>query len=334
MGQQMTSFEQSQVRRVVRGGSWGTYERDLRSTSRDADGAAERRDDTGFRIAMIETADCGEAPSVETGQDAYGRYADVEVGPIAIRFRRIAPGDFQMGSDQCDAWSCRNEGPLHRVIFEQGFWLAEHEITRALYRQVMGEDPSHFVDGSLQCPVESVSWLEAQEFCRRANAELRGVAVGLQSEAQREYAGRAGTQTPFCTGAAIDPQQANYNRHVGHPVPVKTYGPNAWGIFNAHGNVWEWTADEYHASFKGAPTDGSAWVGEPGTTVTEAGLRDSPAILAQVQEQRLQDGSLAYSVVLRVGTKPERSVTLGVVDADQAYRIADSINEGAVRLLD
>jgi formylglycine-generating enzyme required for sulfatase activity len=328
----MTSSDQSQVQRVVRGGSWSTYERDLRSSNRDADGAAERRDDTGFRVVLLETPESGPSAFVEQGQDDFGRYADIELATLRLRLRWIAPGSFQMGIEQCDDWSCRNELPKHRVTFDRGFWIAEHETTRALYRQVMGEDPSHFADGDPRCPVESVSWNEAQEFCRRVNQQVRGVRIGLPSEAQREYAGRSGTTTEFCTGTAITPEQANYNRYVGRPVPVKTYPPNAWGLYNAHGNVWEWTADEYHDTFEGAPADGSAWVGGPESV--SAGRLQSPAVLAQVQEQSLQDGSVAYSVVLRVDSTPKRYVTLGVVDADQAYRIADTINEGAVRLLD
>ncbi len=318
----------------MRGGSWSTYERDLRSTNRDADLAVERRNDSGFRLALRMPDPPDPAAFCTAGSDAYGEYADILLGSITVRFRRIASGSFQMGNSDCDNWSCRNEGPAHTVTFERDFWLAEHEVTRQLYREIMGTDPSHFADGDLQCPVESVSWLDAQEFCNRSNAQLHGFTLSLPSEAQREYAGRAGTLTPFCTGAGITPEQANYNYHVGHPVPVKSYPPNAWGIFNAHGNVWEWTADLYHVSFVGAPGDGSAWVGESDPDSRPGAQRDAPPVLAQVQERATDDGSVAYSVILRVGSHPARAVTLGVVDSEQAYRIADTINEGAVRLLD
>jgi len=326
-------LDPSQIRRVVRGGSWSTYERELRSTSRDADNAGARRDDTGFRVALVEAGDGAGSPFSDLGQDEYGPFADLRIGPQSLRFRWIGPGTFHMGSDRCDVWSCRNEAPEHRVMFDRGFWIAEHETTRALYREVMGEDPSHFAAGDPQCPVESVTWLEAQEFCRRVSARLPGTHLGLPTEAQREYAGRAGTTTEFCTGDAITPEQANYNRQVGRPVPVKTYPPNTWGVYDAHGNVWEWTADEYHDSFRGAPSDGSAWDIGSDAVEPEAG-RESPGVLALVEERLLPDGSSSYGVVLRVDSTPQRRLTLGVVDADQAHRIADAINEGAVRLMD
>lgn len=330
----MTSSDQSQVQRVVRGGSWSTYQRDLRSSNRDADAAAARRDDTGFRVAMVEAPEAGPASFADQGQDAWGRYADLQIGTSSLRFRWIAPGSFHMGNDHCDGWSCRNETPGHMVTFGRGFWIAEHETTRALYHEVMGEDPSHFADGGPDCPVESVSWYEAQEFCRRVNQRARGVRVGLPTEAQREYAGRAGTLTEFCTGSVITPQQANYNRLVGHTVPVRTYPPNAWGLYNVHGNVWEWTADEYHDSFEGAPADGSAWIDGPDAARARREMHESAGVLAQIQEERLPDGSIGYSVVLLVESKPKRRLTLRVFDAEQADRIAEAINEGAVRLLD
>jgi formylglycine-generating enzyme required for sulfatase activity len=327
-------LNQAYVRRVVRGGSWSTFARDLRSTNRDADMAGERRNDSGFRVAL-RTPDAGATVSfVHLDRDRLGAFGDLKIGTTLLRFRWIPGGSFHMGTHDCGTWSCRNEGPEHLVTFDQGFWLAEHEVTRSLYREVMGDDPSHFADGDLQCPVESVSWLQAQEFCRRASALVPGVELALQTEAQREYAGRAGTRTPYCTGTTIGPDQANFDQHVGRPVPVKTYPPNDWGIYNAHGNVWEWTADAYHPTFHGAPGDGSAWGGDSGSDGLDADRPPSPPVLAQVEHYEAQDGDVVYSVVLQIGSKPARSVRLGVVDAEQAGRIADVINEGAVRLLD
>ena len=324
----------AKVRRVVRGGSWATYARDLRSTNRDADVAGQRRSDSGFRVAMQVLDPAATSVFSEQGADEFGAFADQVIGAVTVRFRWIPGGSFVMGTDHCNDWSCRNEGPAHRVTFAAGFWLGEHEVTRSLYRDVMGEDPSYFADSDPQCPVESVSWLQAQEFCRRCNARLQGIRLALPTESQREYAGRAGTSTLFCTGDAIAPGQANYNHHVGRPVPVKTYAPNAWGIYNAHGNVWEWSCDEYHPTFAGAPDDGSAWVGDGlAPELAQAG-EDRPSVLAQVQEFASEDGSTGFSVVLQIGSDRARSVRLGVVDFEQAYRIADIINEGPVRLLD
>jgi formylglycine-generating enzyme required for sulfatase activity len=322
------------VRRVVRGGSWSTYARDLRSTNRDADMAGERRNDSGFRVALRVAGTGHPAAFASEGSDSFGAFADVRLGAVLVRFRWIRAGSFRMGTNECSDWMCRNEGPEHLVTFADGFWLAEHEVTRSLYREVMGGDPSHFADGDPQCPVESVSWLQAEEFCRRASARLQGVELRLQTEAQREYAGRAGTRTPFCTGTSISPEQANFNHHVGHPVPVKTYAPNAWGIYNAHGNVWEWTSDEYHPTFYGAPADGSAWIDDHAVAGDDGGRPESPPVLAQAEQFPAPDGDIVYSVVLQIASNPPRAVRLGVVDAEQANRIADIINEGAVRLLE
>jgi formylglycine-generating enzyme required for sulfatase activity len=327
-------LNQAYVRRVVRGGSWSTFARDLRSTNRDADMAGERRNDSGFRVALRSGAGGGADSFDRQGHDRFGAFADLRIGTALLRFRWIPSGTFRMGTSDCSDWSCRNEGPEHLVTFEEGFWLAEHEVTRHQYLEVMGEDPSHFADGDPQCPVESVSWLQAQEFCRRASAPVRGVELTLQTEAQREYAGRAGTRTPYCTGTTIGPDQANFNHHIGHPVPVKTYPPNDWGIYNAHGNVWEWTADAYHPTFHGAPSDGGAWIDDPDAAGSQVERPESPSVLAEVEQFVAHDGEVVYSVVLQIGVDPGRSVRLGVVDADQASRIADVINEAAVRLLE
>jgi formylglycine-generating enzyme required for sulfatase activity len=140
----------------------------------------------------------------------------------------------------------------HLVTLRKGFWLAETTVTQALWQAVMDSKPSVFQGKSL--PVERVSWQDAQFFVQRLNALVRGLQARLPTEAEWEYACRAGTNTPFFFGEDICAEQVNYNAQ--HPykskkqglyrrrtVAVKALPCNAWGLYAMHGNVWEWCQD-------------------------------------------------------------------------------------------
>ena len=186
--------------------------------------------------------------------------------------RWIPPGEFMMGSPPNEPERFDVEGPQHQVRFAQGFWLAETACTQALWQAVMGENPSRFSD-DLQNPVENVSWQLAQQFIDKLNQQAPDLALRLPSEAEWEYACRAGTTTPFWFGTELSTEQANYDGN--HPyangetgeyrkktMPVKTFNPNPWGLYQMHGNVWEWCTDRWHESYDGAPDDGSAWTAD------------------------------------------------------------------------
>ena len=139
----------------------------------------------------------------------------------------------------------------HGARSERAFWLATHEVTQRQWLQIMGTNPSHF-GSDAERPVESVNWHEVQEFLERLNAGRPDGQFRLPTEAEWEYACRAGTASAFHTGAALDPRDANVAADIeesmagrGSTQRVGSFPPNAWGLYDMHGNVWEWTADDH-----------------------------------------------------------------------------------------
>jgi formylglycine-generating enzyme required for sulfatase activity len=214
-------------------------------------------------------------------QQASGPYQTVDLGQgVTLEMVLIPGGTFMMGSpDNEDRDSA--EGPQHQVILS-GFWMGKYPVTQAQYQSIMGNNPAKFKGNNR--PVENVSWHEAMEFCDRLSEKL-GQPYTLPSEAQWEYACRAGTTTPFHFGETITTDLANYRgsdwEYEGKTYPgfygqgprgafreqtteVGSFSPNGFGLYDMHGNVWEWCLDHYHYhynyNYSGAPTDGSAWV--------------------------------------------------------------------------
>lgn len=192
------------------------------------------------------------------GDDGYGRYADVDVKGVIQRFRWITPGKFLMGSPPSEKERQDNE-TQHEVTLTQGFWLADTACTQALWKTVMGNNPSHFTSifrNTANNPVEQVSWDDVQGFIRTLNGMVSGLKAQLPTEAQWEYACRAGTTTPFSFGENITHEQVNYDGNYPYAggqkglyrekiVPVKSLPLNPWGLYEMHGNVWEWCRDWY-----------------------------------------------------------------------------------------
>lgn len=165
----------------------------------------------------------------------------------------IPSGCFQMGSSDGD----KSERPVHKVCVK-GFWMGRYEVTQAQYQKIMGNNPSIF-KGS-DNPVEMVSWENAKNFAEKMSTST-GTNVNLPSEAQWEYACRAGgAHEAYCGGGRID-QIAWYEGNSSKTThTIGQLAPNDWGLYDMTGNVNEWVADTYHDSYNGAPTDGSAWV--------------------------------------------------------------------------
>jgi sulfatase modifying factor 1 len=187
-----------------------------------------------------------------SGRDSCGQWADVQAGGVTQRMRWISPGTFTMGSPPGEAHRLDVESP-HQVTLTRGFWLGDSACTQAMWQGVMGSNPAHFT-GDPQRPVEQVSWEDVQLFMARFNGVVAGGGFGLPSEAQREFACRAGTTGPFA-GPALDAiawHKGNSGQQT-HAVKQKT--PNAWGLYDMHGNVWEWCADIYAPYPLAAVTD-------------------------------------------------------------------------------
>jgi formylglycine-generating enzyme len=175
------------------------------------------------------------------GEDRTGLWQAFEVAGVRQVMRWIPPGEFLMGSPESEAERSDDERQ-HRVVLTEGFWLADTACTQALWEAVMGENPSQFKDDP-QNPVEQVSWLDiTDEFLPKLNALAPGLQLELPTEAQWEYACRAGTTTPFSFGEQAHPEEMNYKNSPApsQTIPVKALLANPWGLYQMHGNVREW----------------------------------------------------------------------------------------------
>ena len=178
----------------------------------------------------------------------------------------IRGGRFTMGSPESEQGRDDSESPQHRVIVPT-FYAGKYLITQAQWEAVMGNNPSYFKGEKL--PVEKVSWNQAVEFCNKLSKKT-GKKYRLLSEAEWEYACRAGTTKPFHFGETITPDLVNYDGNNPYAnaskglyrqetTDVGSFPPNAFGLYDMHGNVWEWCSDKWHDNYNGAPTDGSSW---------------------------------------------------------------------------
>jgi formylglycine-generating enzyme required for sulfatase activity/predicted Ser/Thr protein kinase len=176
---------------------------------------------------------------------------------------KIPAGKFLMGSPENEEGRARDESPQHQVNVPE-FYFGQTLVTQAQYQAIMGNNPSSF-KGNDKLPVEQVSWLEAMDFCQKLSKK-NGRTYRLPSEAEWEYAARAGTTTPFAFGETITSEVVCYasgwnffaKEYRKKPTPVGTFPPNLFGLYDMHGNVDEWCLDEWVDNYNDAPTDGSA----------------------------------------------------------------------------
>ncbi|PHM11318.1 hypothetical protein CK516_03465 [Nostoc sp. 'Peltigera malacea cyanobiont' DB3992] len=186
---------------------------------------------------------------------------------ITLDMVQILGGSFNMGSPPGENGRSPSEEPQHAVKVP-AFFIGKFEVTQEQYQQIMGSNPSGFKGAKR--PVEKVSWNDAVDFCKKLSQKT-GRKYRLPSEAEWEYACRAGTTTPFHFGETITTELANYNgnstyasapkgKYREQTTEVGSFPPNAFGLYDMHGNVWEWCQDTWHDSYKKAPSDGSAWI--------------------------------------------------------------------------
>ncbi len=196
--------------------------------------------------------------------------ADSFTNSIGMKFVKIKGGCFQMGDTFSEGDD--DETPVHKVCVDD-FYMGVYEVTQKEYEVVMGENPSNFKNGDT-CPVEMVCWDDTQKFIEKLH-NRDGLDYSLPTEAQWEYAAReGGKKVRFGNGKNVaKPEMINFDGSEDHKkefsrvgvyrketAPVDSVAPNSLGLYHMSGNVWEWCQDKWHEGYKGAPTDGCAWV--------------------------------------------------------------------------
>jgi formylglycine-generating enzyme required for sulfatase activity len=236
---------------TVRGGSWALESEKCRSALREGNSAVLQANDMGFRVVLAEVI--------------------ALVPNAALGMVLIPAGTFDMGSSAgnwAPYYGSSSTQPVHSVTISQDFFMGEHEVTQAEYQAMMGTNPSSF--SGVNRPVESVTWYDARAYCTARTAQemaLGNVPSGMEyrlpTEAEWEYACRAGTTTEFNVGADLYCADARfvYSFHSNSScsssstVDVGGYSANAFGLYDMHGNVWEWCLDSYAGYSSGAATD-------------------------------------------------------------------------------
>jgi formylglycine-generating enzyme required for sulfatase activity len=248
---------------------------------------------------------------------------------VGMAFVHVPAGSFEMGSPTREIGHRANEGPVHEVVIGRPFYCAVHLVTQRVYQAVARRNPAKFAaasGGGPEHPVENVSWLDAEAFCRRLSelAEERAACrtYRLPTEAEWEYAARAGKrESPFGHGTTFSADLGNFDAThpygdapfgelVGRTTPVDRYPANSWGLYDTHGNVWEWCADWYGEGYYKAspPRDptgpaagrfrvlrGGSWRNQ--ATACRAAYRNALA-----PHQR--DSATGFRVVLTIAERP------------------------------
>ena len=247
----------------------------------------------GVLVCLLPVMGCSDSGDAGDGELKVKppKVGDMWQDPVTgIEFVWVPKGCFKMG------WVAgkigeQREKPAHKVCFDEGFWMGRYEVTQEQWQRVMGSNPSYFNEERLgrdtrNHPVENVSWYDVQEFLRKLNGEDGIDVYRLPSEAQWEYAARAGSKTLYFFGDDANQldEYAWYDEDIktGSTHPVGQLKPNPWGLYDMYGNVSEWCADPKHDDYIGAPTDGSVWEadGDKSARIQRGGSWNYPAYLS------------------------------------------------------
>jgi len=182
-----------------------------------------------------------------------GKVEVIDLGKdVKLEMVLIPAGKFKMGSPESEKGQDIHE-PQHEVTLTKPYFMGKYEVTQEQWFEIMGENPNR--EKGRKLPVTDVSWNECQDFIKKLNKKTDG-GYRLPTEAEWEYSCRAGTTTNYSFGDKITPKDANYyDSKIGKPVAVGSYKPNAFGLYDMHGNVWEWCEDRYGDYPAGAVTD-------------------------------------------------------------------------------
>jgi formylglycine-generating enzyme required for sulfatase activity len=221
----------------------------------------------GIAIFEFETVTVNRRGEMIERVACQAQYVTEELGDeVVLEMVAIPGGTFLMGSSENEKRHQDDESPQHEVTVSP-FFMSKYPVTQTQWEAVMGNNPS-YVKGKNR-PVEKVSWDDAVEFCEKLS-KTTGNDCRLPSEAEWEYACRAGTTTPFYFGETITTDLANYEGNYTYAdepkgiyrkgtIEVGQFPPNAFGLYDMHGNVWEWVADNWHSDYTNAPNDGKIW---------------------------------------------------------------------------
>ncbi|MGI0483754.1 formylglycine-generating enzyme family protein [Geminocystis sp. CENA526] len=217
-----------------------------------------------------------------------GNFTEVLPHGIKLEMVAIPEGEFMMGSQEY-----KLEQPIHKVKL-RAFFMGKYPVTQEQYQAIMGENPSKFK--GLVHPVEKVDWLRATQFCQKLS-QITGKKYQLPSEAQWEYACRAGSETKYYFGDnpyLLEHYAWYKNNSQGETHPVGMKKPNQWGLYDMYGNVWEWCEDLWHSHYIDAPTNDYPWItGLTQSHVVRGGGFDSESGACR-STHRSNAGSIVY----------------------------------------
>lgn len=230
-------------------------------------------------------------------------FRDAETAPTMIQ---LPPGEFTMGENQGDKFANDTERPAHRVAISE-FAIGKFPVTVGEFRQFRKH---HLATEADNLPVIRASWEDAVAYCEWLSRKT-GRKYRLPTEAEWEFACRAGTRTPFSCGHELSPADANflYDENglrigLGHRTPVGNYPANDFGLYDLHGNVCEWVADTWHPNYLGAPGDGSAWLtdGESQRVIRGGAWDYLPRLLRSSWRDWRYENQMADNIGFRVAT--------------------------------